>query len=218
MDLGNNKIRLKSQQALRGFTMLEVMLVIVVVGLMATMIVSNLVSTRPEDRLNHASDRFVAVFNLAAEYALLNNVELGLVVKDNSYQFVGFDGVYWRPLDQRDEFAAYEVKEPVILEMALDDLPIDDTQLINADLFKQEDKLFEDNFAEVDIAEKEDSTKPKKPKVNIVPQVFILSGGDITPFRLNFAYDYSVGLDTTVQVTGEYSLPLAVELINDEQI
>lgn len=211
------KVRFTFKTALRrGFTLLEMMLVIVVIGMMATLIVSSLVGTKPEQQLEQVGNRFVAVFNLASEYALLNNVELGVVVKDNSYQFVGFDGEYWRELNDKDEFVKYEVKAPVIVSIELDDLPIEEPSLIDKELFKQEESLYEDAFEDVEIGEKSDLDKPQKPKVKIVPQVYMLSGGEITPFKMTFEFDDSMGSDAQFTVNGEYSLPLSAELVTNE--
>lgn len=216
MKLSQAKIR-KTARHQCGFTLLEVMLVIVVVGFMATMIVSNLVSVRPEDQLKKESEKFVALFNLANEYALLNNVELGLVVKEDSYQFVGFDGVYWRELENRDEFTVVDVKQPIVMSLKLDDLPIEEPSIIDQDLFKQEESLFEQSsFDQVDIAEKDDADKPKKPKVKIIPQVYVLSGGEITPFNLSFEFDYSMNNDAKYTVKGEFSLPLTIDVEGEE--
>ena len=43
--------------------------------------------------------------------------------------------------------------------------------------------------------------------------MFILSGGDISPFQVTFAFDpdAEIDLDITYQVTGLYSLPLQIE-------
>lgn len=198
-----------------GFTLLEMMLVVVVIGLMATLIVTSLVGTKPEQELEHQGKRFMAVFELASEYALLNNVELGVVVKDNSYQFVGFDGEYWRELNDKDEFTKFEVQKPVLLSIQLDDLPIEEPNIIDSKLFKQEESLYENAFDDVDIGEKPDPNKPAKPKVKIIPHVYMLSGGEITPFKLVFEFDYSMNSDAQYWVSGDFSLPLTAQLVTN---
>lgn len=46
----------------------------------------------------------------------------------------------------------------------------------------------------------------------MIPQVYILSSGDITPFRAEFSMADTFDLDTPVEfhVVGEYTTPLAI--------
>jgi general secretion pathway protein H len=78
-----------------GFTLIELMVVIMLVGIMATMVQFNASGKRPEDVLQQESARFAAIFEVASEYGMLNNIELGLMVKKDSYQFLGYDGTRW---------------------------------------------------------------------------------------------------------------------------
>jgi len=199
----------------KGFTLIEVMLVIVVIGIMVAAIQINFNSNKPEAELQNESARFASkrqikcvkvlvydVFNLAAEYGLLNNIELGLYTEKNSYQFVGFDGVRWTPLLDNDLLAAYQLPETMKMTFIFDDLPLELPTLIDAELFTPDDERIEQ--MEADLAEDEK---------NIIPQVYILSGGDITPFRVEFSLisQHDNLTEITYAVTGLYSTP--VELV-----
>ncbi len=63
------------------------MLVMVLIGVIVSAVTFNPLNNRPEDQLEQASARFTGIFNIAAEYGLLNNIELGLIVEKDSYQF-----------------------------------------------------------------------------------------------------------------------------------
>ena len=78
-----------------GFTLLEVMVVIAIMGLIVSVVQFNFSVKRPDDILQKASYQFNERFESAANYGLLNNVELGLYLTENSYRFLGFDGVKW---------------------------------------------------------------------------------------------------------------------------
>ncbi|WP_448569437.1 type II secretion system minor pseudopilin GspH [Thalassotalea ganghwensis] len=190
----------ESRQVLRttGFTLIEVLLVIVVVGLMVAAVQFSFESNKPETQLQQESVRFAGIFDLAAQYGLLNNVELGLVIQENSYQFVGYDGTQWVELPNADGFSAYQLPEKMKITVSFDDLAPDENALIDRELFEPDD----DDFT---LDEQED--KP------IIPQVYILSGGDITPFTLTFAYHHSVQFEQeiTYQVIGQYTTPLEVK-------
>ncbi len=183
----------------QGFTLIEVMLVIVLIGVMASAIQFTFSSSKPEQLLEQNSARFAGIFDVAAEYGLLNNIELGLFIEKNSYQFLGYDGVQWTPIANNPLFDVYELPEGIELTLELDDLPIEEPQLFDSSVFVIEDQ--EDNF-----------TKEEEKK--LIPQVYILSGGDITPFSLTFSLaEFTVEEDENVsfKVSGLYSTPLTIE-------
>ena len=60
----------------RGFTLIEVMVVVVLIGLMASLVQFNFSGNNPEDKLAYESARFAAIFEVAAEYGMLNNLSL----------------------------------------------------------------------------------------------------------------------------------------------
>jgi len=188
----------------RGFTLIEVMVVVVLIGLMASLVQFNFSGNKPEDKLKHESARFAAIFEVAADYGMLNNIELGLVVKKNSYQFLGYDGTRWTEIPEQDWQANVTVPEDVILSIELDDLPIEEPMLFDADTFKEKD---EDDFTLLSKEEQEEK---------IIPQVYILSGGDLTPFSLTFSLNEELiftedAQDLAYRVTGIYSIPLTIE-------
>ncbi|ALO36083.1 type II secretion system protein GspH [Colwellia sp. MT41] len=195
----------------RGFTLIEVMVVIVLIGLMASLVQFNFSGNNPADKLKHESARFAAIFAVAADYGMLNNIELGLVVKKDSYQFLGYDGTRWTEIPEQDWLANVTLPEGIELSLELDDLPIDEPLLFDADTFREKD---EDDFTLLSKEEQEEK---------IIPQVYILSGGDISPFsvtfRLNEELAYIVGAeDLAYRVTGIYSVPLTIEgPVLDEQ-
>ncbi|MEW6992207.1 type II secretion system minor pseudopilin GspH [Colwelliaceae bacterium 6441] len=185
----------------KGFTLIEVLLVIVVIGLMVAAIQVNFSSNKPEATLEQEAKRFAGVFNLAAEYGLLNNLELGLYLDDNTYQFVGYDGLKWQPLPDNDLLSTYELPENIQTKIIFDDLPIDEASLIDAELFTPDDESLEEM--------KEGLSDDEKP---LIPHVYILSGGEITPFRVEFAFNQAIydSSDVMFAVTGLYSTPINV--------
>lgn len=232
-----SKMHLNKKYSIAGFTLIEIMMVVLVVGIMASLVQFNFNSNRPEDRLKIESERFASIFDLAAEYGLLNNIELGLVLTENSYEFLGYDGVRWSELVDQDMLALYKLPEGLEIKLSLDDLPIEEPLLFDTSAFvekqkKEDDFTLDDENNNVDGIDnnkanrqnnkgqrnsrnQRDSAKSKKR----IPQVYLLSGGDISAFSLTFSFqeDVAIDLDFDVskvyRVTGLYSTPLTIEAL-----
>jgi general secretion pathway protein H len=186
----------------QGFTLIEVMLVIVLIGVMISAVQFTFSGNKPEQLLEQNSARFAGVFDVAAEYGLLNNVELGLFIEENSYQFLGYDGVSWSPIANNPLFEVFTLPEGIEITLQLDDLPVDEPLLFDSSLLINEDQ--EDNFTDEEEAEKK----------KIIPQVYMLSGGDITPFSLTFSlaeFAFDSDEDVSFKVSGIYTTPLTIE-------
>ncbi|TLU65821.1 type II secretion system protein GspH [Thalassotalea litorea] len=179
----------------RGFTLLEVMMVIVIIGIMASMLIPTLRGQDFSQDLEVHAKRFDSLFTLAAEYALLNNLELGLLVEDNFYEFYGFDGQRWQPLDSIDKLERVEFSEPFSIRLNLEDLPIEPQIGIEAEDFEERQEEFY-------LDEEEEP---------VFPQIYILSGGDITPFQLIFTFDDGFDAPIYFIVSAGYTLPLSTQ-------
>lgn len=183
----------------QGFTLIEVMMVIVLIGVMVSAVQFTFSGNKPEQLLEQNSARFAGVFDVAAEYGLLNNVELGLFIDKNTYQFLGYDGVSWSPIANNPLFEVFTLPEGIEITLQLDDLTIDEPLLFDSSLLMKEDQ--EDNFTEAE-------------KKKIIPQVYMLSGGDISPFSLTFSLaEFAIEGDENVSfiVSGIYTTPLTIE-------
>lgn len=183
-----------------GFTLIEIMLVLALIGVMVSLVQISFRDDQLENDLQKESRKFAALFETAAEYSMLNNVEIGLVVNDEGYQFVGYDGTRWTSIPQQETFTDYTLPEHIAIELQLEDLQIDETVLFTKDTYKVE----EDNFGSFSLEENEEEEK-------IIPQVVILSGGDISPFKITFSpADAFAEKDVRFEVTGLYYVPLNI--------
>jgi len=193
----------KNVKAQLGFTLIEVMLVILVVGVMVSVVQNNFTSNKSEEVLKEESARFAGIFDIASEYSMLNNIEIGVVIESESYQFVGYDGVSWVEIPEQDALTKIDLPEGVVIALELEDLPIEEPLFFDAESIKFEDPE-EDEFSL-----ESDKEKAKK----IIPQIYILSGGDITPFSLTFYFEEALAVedDLAFKVTGLYNTPLLIE-------
>lgn len=205
----HNPLLLKPAIKTKGFTLLEVLVVIALIGLIISSIQFNFSGKRPEDTLKRVSYQFAELFENAANYGLLNNIELGLYINKNTYRFLGYDGVKWSEIEQQDWLAMQELPEGVTLTLSLDDLPIEEPLLFDSSVFKGESEEY------LSFKAIEEAKKAKQEK-QLLPQVYILSGGDLTPFSLTFHFTEEASLHDDLselgyRVTGIYSTPLTVE-------
>lgn len=174
-----------------GFTLLEVMLVMLLIGLLATTVVLNFSGDSPEQRLKKETERFQQVFQFIAETAMLKQQEWGLVLQEGSYSFVYFDGEKWLLADEPKAAEPYELAEDISLQLELEGLPGAELSLLSQLNWQTDDEF-------------ENSNSEQPP---VLPQVFILSSGEISPFRLMF--QLGERLDQVSQTVGtDFTIPL----------
>lgn len=75
----------------RGFTLIEILVVIIVVGLLAALAVVNLGGSGQSREMEKEIRELYLLMQTASEQAILNNEEIGLRVLEDGYQFVVFD-------------------------------------------------------------------------------------------------------------------------------
>ncbi len=190
-----------------GFTLIEVMVVIFIMGIAASAVVLNFSSESPEQALKKQIQRTAVIFNMASDFAVLNQRQLGLRVdqESNSYYFMALNEEQeWVKLDQDKIFEEHTLPESFSLSLSLTDLPWeDDNNLFSSDGLDEELSLDNDR---VEIGQEEE--KKLDP-----PQIFIFSSGEITPFSLALSYEpeFSRDLPVHFRLNGQDSIPLIIE-------
>lgn len=106
----------------RGFTLIEIMVVMVVVGLLAVIAVVNLGGGAQQRELENAARELFLLMQTASEQAVLNNQEMGLVIDDESYRFLAFNSLerIWEPQKER-LFATRQLPEWIALTYQTED-------------------------------------------------------------------------------------------------
>lgn len=190
-----------------GFTLIEIMVVLLIMGLAVGTVMLSYSGESGRDLLKKQSQRLQVVFNMASDYAVLNQRQLGLRVekKDNSYYFMVLDEEQeWQKIELDKTFAEYQLPELFSLDMTLTDLPWEtEDSLFNSDAFDEGLSVSEDG---VEIGKEEE--KKLDP-----PQIFIFSSGEITPFSITLAYEpqFSNDLPVYFRVNAQDSVPLTIE-------
>ena len=176
----------------RGFTLLEVMIVLLLMGLAASYVVFNAVGTEPADELEEQVRRIQVVTDMASDYAVMNQKQMGIRFEpdEGTYYFVFLNEENeWQRLEDNDIYAERQLPEPFYFTLNLDDLPWEQDSLM------ADREIFDEDFAlgdaQTDIGNEEDKRLPP-------PQVLIMPSGDITPFVLTFHYEPGFGSDLPV--------------------
>jgi general secretion pathway protein H len=191
-----------------GFTLLEVIIVLALIGLILSSVRFAVFTGNVEQDIEKEVRRLQVVFNMASDYAVINQLEMGLRIDDQeqSYEFVKLDDDdKWVALDNQKHFEKMVFSPGVFLEIMLDGLPWQNNDsLFDARIFDENLSVSNDG---VDIGNEED--KPPPP-----PQIFILSSGEITPFELLIRYEaQEMGEeDFEFTIQGKETVPLTLVL------
>ncbi|MFT6330014.1 MAG: general secretion pathway protein H [Bermanella sp.] len=181
IDLIKARDNVRKQQT--GFTLIEIMLVLALMGLMISVVSYTALGTNNYDKVNQQAKRFQVVFDMASDYAILNQVQLGIRIdeEESTYTYVALDDDDdWVELAGQKLFESYQLPEDMTLQLFLDDLPWQqEEQLFDRSLFDEELSVSDDG---VEIGNEEDIVPPP-------PQLFLLSSGDLTPFELTITFE-----------------------------
>jgi len=180
-----------SRPGAKGFTLLEMLLVLFLIGMAVSFVLFNAFSVSQSDRLKEQARRLQVVVDMASDYAVLNQVEVGIRFEpeDNEYFFMLLDEENeWQVLED-DLYSRQTLPESFSFELSLDSLPWEEAvRLFDRELFDETLSVSEDS---VDIGSEEDKKLPP-------PQVLIMSSGELTPFSLMMAYEPEFGEELPV--------------------
>ena len=187
------KTSLKQRHAKnRGFSLIEILVVLVIIAFATKMVVYSL-EGGAEEELDTQALRLHTTINMASEFAILNQVELGLLVEENTLEYLVFDGEKWITFDREDLFKPIELDERLKLTLNLEDLA-----------WAQDNLLEQSNWRELMSGGDEDSLLELK-KLKI-PQVLILSSGEVSAFQL--ILELKEQSEPVYYIEGEFAAPV----------
>lgn len=153
----------------RGFTLIELMVVVLIIGLMAAAITLSVGVTGRDTPLEKESDRAFALVRYAREKAEIETREFGLYLGEHEYEFLTYDPRknLWRTVDEDESLRLRELPEGLKMRLVVEGREV---VLKSPDPRKTAEQL-----------EEERKTR--------VPHVIIYSNGDLTPFELTLERD-----------------------------
>ena len=117
---------LRTGSAARGFTLLEILIVVVIIALISTGMLLSVSLTGRDRELEKESDRLQALFNYAREQAELQTREYGIMFEDDGYEFLTYDvhrGT-WRAVMEDDALSARKLPDGLDFKLKVDARPV----------------------------------------------------------------------------------------------
>lgn len=161
----------------RGFTLIELLVVLVILGSLIGIAVLSVGIAGPGRELHNEAERLAGLIGVLAEEAVLDNQEYGLLLSREAYQVLRYDSV-------KQSWQALSAKPHQLPGWAELSVELEGAAL------------------ELPAAEGE-----KPAKGALVPQLLLLSSGEISPFRLRLAERRAEGLRLQLASDG-FRLPV----------
>ena len=109
-------------RAARGFTLLELMIVVFVIGLVTAGVVISFSGGNRDEQLEREADRLDALFDYVREQAELQTRDYGFRIDTRGYSFVVYDVLanQWRPAEEDDALRMRPFPEGIETEVVVE--------------------------------------------------------------------------------------------------
>ncbi|NOQ91000.1 MAG: type II secretion system minor pseudopilin GspH [Gammaproteobacteria bacterium] len=190
-----------------GFTLLELLVVVVIVAILFTYTTLAIRSDSAEDIIKKEAHRMERLLQLALEETILRGEEYGIEVFTDGYRFLHFTENQWLPVNDDKILRARDLPLNMELEMRQEETGIEMDNAIDAYMSQSSD--LENFMSDTTLGSDED--QPDDEQKNITkPQIYLLSSGEITPeFDIRF---YILGVETSYIVKGLFDGTLTTEI------
>ena len=163
-----------------AFTLLEMLVVVLIIGVMATFAVLYMGNRALDEQMSVEARRIDELVGLAGEQAVQQGVELGLLYTRDGYQFLALDPKTgrWQPVES-DLLRARKVPEPFQIELRVEGRvvqPAEPVMKAAADSADGKDKKEASAMGRDSGDGADDGPKP---------HVMLLSSGEATAFALD---------------------------------
>ncbi|MBE0369795.1 prepilin-type N-terminal cleavage/methylation domain-containing protein [Pseudoalteromonas aurantia] len=176
----------------RGFSLIEILVVLTIIAF-ATKLVTYSFGGDMEEELEKQALRTHGIINLASEFAVLNQVELGFHLDKKTLEFLVFDGENWIAFDAEELYKPIKFEDDYKVNLNIEGLD-----------WAQDNLLEQSNWrALMGTGDEQSLLELKKLKV---PQVLLLSSGEVSAFQLSLELDDDP--QSVYFVEGEFVAPV----------
>ena len=165
----------RSQRPSAGFTLIELMVVVVIIGVVIAATLLSVGGSGRDSQLEQERDRLAALIDYVRERAALQTVEYGLRCETGDYRFAMYDSRSGKWIEDPLDESLRARTLPAGLEMAL---VIEDRAVV--------------------LPARTDAQRANAPK-DLTPQVMLYSSGDLTSFKLTLL---RTGIGRSALLTG----------------
>ena len=160
-----------TQRSTAGFTLLELMVVLVLIGIIFSFAVLSFGGDDLAEAMERETHRLATLVSLANDEAILRGEEFAIRFTDDGYDFLVLTASGWQPTVDDHLLKPHHLTAGIFMRVEVDGDP-PGLGGLDEDSENSED----------DEDDEEDA---------IIPQVFILSSGEMTPFSAIFEADQS---------------------------
>ncbi len=165
---------------IRGFSLLELLVVVVIIGIIAGTVVLSMGAVGNDRQIEQEVNRLRGLVDLLHEDSLMQSRDYGVMFTETGYRFYIYDYQQqaWTQTSGDKLLAEHELKQPLTLVLVIDGREV----------------VLKRDFGDQDVDNPE-------------PQVMILSSGEVTPFEADVYRDAGRGHFTlTAELSGKMSV------------
>jgi general secretion pathway protein H len=178
----------------RGFTLIEVMVVVIIVGIITATVILSIGNLGDNREMLREGRRVSMLLQTASDEALLQGRDYGLEIVESGYRFVEFNPFtrLWTDIAQDDMYRYRRLPEDYTFELYVEDRPlilaVEPANLAGPDSTKDRDN---------------DDDKP----AFYSPHILVFSSGEITPFELRIVRRFDrQSVKVSATVLGEFEV------------
>lgn len=160
----------------RGFTLIEILVVIVILSITISVVIVNFAPDSADDIAEEEISRLHTLLAFAHEQAVIRGREYGIRFYKSGYRFMFYDDgdEKWSDIPNDRLLVSRQFDESLELDLYIDQLPVEILDSQDDDpVIEEENKL----ASAASLAYADSGSEQKK----IRPQVFLLSSSEITP-------------------------------------
>jgi general secretion pathway protein H len=205
-----------------GFSLLEVLVVVFIIGILATMFTLSVGVTGGDRQLDTEVNRLIAVIRLANEEALIRGREIGMRITSDGYRFATYqedfvdypgpdatDQSDWIPIET-DLLGPRRLPKGLLFVLRIDGREIVLKSAADESAESALDQELKSAEADADESGADDASDDKS-RSDFEPQIIIFSSGDMDPFVIQVRRDFANSGPTV-----EFDIDGSVEVNEDD--